>query len=50
MNIRRDATKSVLDEDGKRKTIFTAGESIKARFVVERLVDEDNNIVAQWML
>ncbi|MDQ7083542.1 MAG: transposase [Sulfurovum sp.] len=50
VTIKRDATKSVLDEDGKRKTIFTAGKSIKARFVVERLVDEDNNIVAQWML
>ncbi|MDQ7085846.1 MAG: hypothetical protein Q9M36_13475, partial [Sulfurovum sp.] len=35
VTIKRDATKSVLDEDGKRKTIFTAGKSIKARFVVE---------------
>jgi hypothetical protein len=50
IEIRRDATKSVITEEGKRKTIFTEGKSIQARFVVERLVDTENNIVAEWML
>jgi len=50
INIRRDATKQVTTEEGKRETIFTEGKSIKARFVVERLVDEQKNIVAEWML
>jgi len=50
VEIRRDATKSVITENGKRKTIFTKGETITTRLVVERLVDKDNNIVAQWIL
>jgi len=50
VEIRRDATKQVTTEEGKKKTIFTEGKNIKARFVVERLVDENNNIVAEWML
>jgi len=50
VEIRRDATKSVLTEEGKKKTIFTEGKNIKVRLVVERLVDEQNNIVAEWIL
>jgi len=50
VEIRRDATKSVLTEEGKKKIIFTEGENIKVRFVVERLVNEQNNIVAEWIL
>ncbi|MCK5855400.1 MAG: hypothetical protein KAG56_09270, partial [Sulfurovaceae bacterium] len=50
VEIRRDATKQVTTEEGKRKIIHTEGEHIKVRFIVERLVDEQNNIVAQWML
>jgi hypothetical protein len=50
VTIRRDATKSVLTEEGKKKVIFTEGEHIKTRLVVERLVDKDNKVVAQWIL
>ena len=50
IEIRRDATKMIIDEDGKRRLQKTEGEAIKARFIVERLVDKDNNIVAEWLL
>jgi hypothetical protein len=50
VEVRRDATKFVSTKDGKRKLHKTSGATIKARFVVERLVDENNNIVAQWLL
>ena len=48
--ITRDATKMVMQDNGKKKLVKTAGEAIKARFIVERLVDEKNEIVATWLL
>ncbi len=50
IEIRRDATKFIVNEDGKKKLQKTAGETVKARFVVERLVDENQKVVAQWLL
>ncbi len=50
VEVRRDATKFVINEEGKRKLQKTKGEAVKARFVVERLIDEENNIVAEWLL
>ena len=50
VEVRRDAIKTVITEDGKKKYPRTAGKAVKARFIVERLVDEDNNIVAEWLL
>lgn len=50
ITIVRDATKWVIQDDGKRKLIKTKGEPIKARFVVERLVNDKNEIVATWLL
>jgi len=50
IEIRRDAKKSVLQEDGKRKVISTKGEIIKSRFVVERVIDKSGNLIAQWIL
>ncbi len=50
IEIRRDATKFIVSDDGKRKLQKTPGKLIKARFIVERLVDEHQNIVAQWLL
>jgi len=50
VEVKRDATKYIVNSDRKRKLQRTKGESIKARFVVERLVDKDNKIVAQWLL
>ena len=40
----------IINEEGKRKLQKTKGEAVKSRFIVERLVDNDNNIVAQWLL
>ncbi len=48
--ITRDATKMVLQDNGKRKLIRTQGEPVKARFIVERLVNENNEVVATWLL
>lgn len=48
--VRRDATKYRVDKEGKRKLQQIQGATIKARFVVERLVDKDNKVVAQWLL
>lgn len=50
VEVRRDATKFVIQKDGKRKLQKTGGDAIKARFVVERLVDENQKVVAQWLL
>ena len=50
IEIRRDATKFTVNEDGKKRLQKTSGEAIKARFVVERLVDENQKVVAQWLL
>jgi len=50
VEVRRDATKTIIDEKGKKSVKKTSGDAIKARFVVERLVDEKNNIVAEWLL
>ena len=50
VEVRRDANKYIINKEGQRKLEKTKGEAVKARFVVERLVDEENNIVAQWLL
>ncbi len=50
ITITRDATRSNKSKDGKTKIIKTPGDPLDLRFVVERLVDKDNNIVAQWIL
>ncbi len=50
IEIRRDATKFITNKDGRKKLQKTAGETVKARFVVERLVDENQKVVAQWLL
>ncbi len=50
IEVRRDATKFIVNDDGKKRLQKTKGEAIKARFVVERLVDENQKVVAQWLL
>ena len=50
IEIRRDATKMIINKENKKQLQRTKGEPIKARFIVERLVDKENNIVAQWLL
>lgn len=48
--ITRDATRSIKAKDGKIKVIKTSGEPLKLRFIVERLVDKNNKVVAEWIL
>lgn len=50
VEIRRDSTKFITQKDGKKKLKKTSGNAIKARFVVERLVDENKKVVAEWLL
>lgn len=50
VEVRRDATKFIPQTDGTKRLHKTKGEPIKARFVVERLVDENQKVVAQWLL
>ncbi len=49
IELRRDATKSVINSKGNKATEKTAGEHIKARLVVERLINKQGKIVAQWI-
>jgi hypothetical protein len=50
IELRRDATKSVINENGKKTTKKTTGEHIKARLIVERLINKEGEVVAQWIL
>ena len=50
VEVRRDATKMTINKDGKRKYTKIEGKAVKVRFIVERLVDEENNVVAEWLL
>ena len=50
VEVKRDATKFIIQKDGKRKLQKISGDTIKARFVVERLVDKNQQVVAQWLL
>ncbi len=50
INISRDATKMIINSDGKKKLQKTKGKTIKLKFVVERLVNDKDEIVAEWLL
>jgi Cu/Ag efflux protein CusF len=50
IEITRDATKMTLQSNGRRKLVKTKGESVKTRFVVERLVNDKQEVVAMWLL
>jgi hypothetical protein len=50
IELKRDATKSVINENGKKTTKKTTGEHIKARLIVERLINKEGEVVAQWIL
>ncbi len=50
VEVRRDATKFIFQKNGKKKLQKTSGDAIQARFVVERLVDENQKVVAEWLL
>jgi len=40
----------IANKDGKKKLHKTKGKTLKLRFVVERLVNDKNEIVAEWLL
>lgn len=48
--IKRDATKKRKNKDGKNQIQRIKGDPIKLRFIVERLIDDKGEIVAQWLL
>ena len=50
VQITRDAYVKEIDENGKEKRKRVKGRALDIRFVVERLVDIDNNVVATWLL
>jgi len=50
VEVRRDATTMILSSEGKRKLQKTKGDTLKVRFIVERLIDENNKVVAKWLL
>ena len=50
ISISRDATKMTTNSDGKKKLQRTKGKTLKLRFVVERLVNDENEVVATWLL
>ena len=50
INISRDATKMISSSDGKKKLQKTKGKTLKLKFVVERLVNDKDEIVAEWLL
>jgi len=49
-NVARDAYVKEMDAKGNVKQKRIQGESLKCRFVVERLVDEKGDVVATWLL
>jgi len=50
VTIVRDASKMITNKDGKKKLQKTKGEPIKLRFIVERLVNDKNEVIATWLL
>jgi len=50
IEITRDAYEKKVNEQGKVSYKKIKGEAVKSRFIVERLVDKENNVVATWLL
>jgi hypothetical protein len=50
VSIVRDAYIKSIDNNGKVTYKRKEGKVVKSRFIVERLIDEDNNVVATWLL
>ena len=48
--ITRDYSKTVIDQEGRRRVLKTPGEPVEARFIVSRVVDERGEVLATWML
>jgi len=50
IDITRDTHVKYINSTGKITYKKTKGKLVKSRFIVERLIDSDNNIVATWLL
>jgi hypothetical protein len=50
ITITRDYSKMITNSDGKKKLIKIPGTPVKARFIVSRVVDRSNKVLATWML
>lgn len=50
ISISRDATKMIVNSDGKKRLQKTKGKTLKLRFVAERLVNDKDEIVVEWLL
>jgi len=50
IEITRDSFIKEVDKNGKITKRKKKGEAVKCRFVVERLIDEENNTLATWLL
>jgi hypothetical protein len=50
ITITRDYSKMTTDKNGKRKLTKIPGKPVKARFVISRVVDRNNKVLATWML
>jgi len=50
IDITRDTYVKYINDKGKVAYKKEKGKPIKSRFVVERLIDSDNNVVATWLL
>lgn len=50
IEITRDAYIKETNDKGKVRHKRVKGKAVKSRFIVERLVDKENNVVATWLL
>ena len=50
IQITRDSYIKVTDENGNVKQKKKKGNPVNTRFIVQRLIDEDNSVVATWLL
>ena len=51
ITITRDYSKMITDKKtNKRKLVKIPGEPVKARFIVSRVIDHKNSVLATWML
>jgi hypothetical protein len=50
IEVRRDSSKTINNEDGTKTVIKVSGEPVELRFIVTKLVDEQNKTIATWKL
>lgn len=50
IEITRDAYKKNINDQGKVSYKKIKGETVKSKFIVERLLDKEDNVIATWLL